>query len=210
MPGGQYPPGIDELRALGCDGHRYAAGSVLWRIHYTASAHPVSWNRVRTWGPVESSRWDPHPESAADYSPLGAAYLGESVDTCLAEVFQTTRFVDVDRDAPYVTALRTTAELALADLTGPWLTRAGASAQVAIQEMERTRAWARAIHAAWPDLDGVIAPSAMVGSRNVIALWDEKALPTNPGFSVPLNSPAIAADVAAAASLIGYRSNIVL
>ncbi len=206
----QYPPGVDDLHRIGCETHTLGQGTVLWRIHFTSSPHPTPWNGLRTWGPVPSSRWDPHPEPAGDYAPLGAAYLGESVDTCLGEVFQLTRFVDVDRHAPYVTAIRTAADVSLADLTGPWLTRAGASAQVALQEKRRTGAWARAIHAAWPDLDGVLAPSAMVGGRRVIALWNNRAMPSSPEFSVPLNSPAIAADVANAARSIGFTSNLVV
>lgn len=210
MPGGQYPPDVDQLRLIGPDTHALTQGTVLWRIHFTSSPHPTTWNGVRTWGPVPTSRWDPHPQPAGDYAPLGAAYLGESVDTCLGEVFQLSRFVDTDRHTPYVTAISTASDLELADLTGPWLTRAGASAQVAMQEKARTRAWARAIHEAWPDLDGVIAPSAMVGGRRVTALWNDRAMPLSPEFSIPLNSPAIAADIANAARSIGFRSNIVL
>ncbi|MDQ6754015.1 MAG: RES family NAD+ phosphorylase [Actinomycetota bacterium] len=82
-----------------------------------------------------------------NHAPLGVAYLGGDVTTCLAEVFQLTRFVDVDRGSPYVTALRAGKDLVLADPTGPWVLKAGGSAQMALQEKERTRAWARAIHA---------------------------------------------------------------
>lgn len=121
-----------------------------------------------------------------------------------------TRFVDVDRDSPYVTAFRTGKDLVLADLTDPWLLKAGSSAQVALQEKERTRAWARGIHAAWPHLGGIVAPSAMVGGRRVLALWSGDAMPAAPEFSVPLNSPAIVADISGAAAAIGYGSNIVL
>jgi hypothetical protein len=206
----QYPPDVASLRALGCETLTLPAASVLWRIHFTASAHVVPWNRLRTWGPVPGFRWEPHPLPPGDYAPLGAAYLGEDVLTCLAEVFQLTRFVDIDRDDPYVTAFSMTRDLVLADLTGPWLLKAGGSAQVALQGKERTRAWARAIHEAWPDLDGVIAPSAMVGGHQVVAVWTADAIPPTPEFSVPLNSPGILADIVAATARIGYKSNIVL
>lgn len=206
----QYPPDAAALRALGCETRVVPASTVLWRIHYTASAHIVPWNRLRTWGPVAGSRWEPHPLPPGDAAPLGAAYVGEDVLTCLAEVFQLTRFVDVDREAPYVTAFRTTRDLSLVDLTGDWLLPAGASAQVAFGEKARTRAWARAIHEAWPDADGVYSLSAMALSRKVLTLWTEDAIPAAPEFSVPLNAPGILTDVVAAAARIGYTSNILI
>lgn len=206
----QYPPDVSALRALGYEAHVIPAATVLWRIHYTASAHVVPWNRLRTWGPVASSRWEPHPLPEGDASPLGAAYLAEDVRTCLAEVFQLTRFVDVDRDAPYVTAFRTTRDLTLVDLTGDWLLPAGASAQVAFGEKARTRAWARAIHEAWPDVDGVYSLSAMALSRKVVTLWTDDAIPAAPEFSHPLNSPAIIADIVSEAAKIRYTTNVIL
>ncbi|MCO4265287.1 RES family NAD+ phosphorylase [Pseudarthrobacter sp. MDT3-26] len=206
----QYPPNAATLRALGYEAKTIPAGTVLWRIHFTASGHVVPWNRLRTWGPVPGSRWEPHPLPPGDAAPLGAAYLGEDVLTCLAEVFQLTRFVDVDRDDPYVTAFSTTRDLVLADLTGDWLLPAGGSAQIAFGEKERTRAWARAIHETWPDLDGVYSLSAMALSRKVVTLWTEDAIPAAPEFSSPLNAPGIVSDVMAAAAKIRYTSNIIL
>jgi hypothetical protein len=205
----QYPPGPDELRRIGPETLTLPAGTILWRIHFTAGAHVIPWNRVRTRGPVPSSRWDPHPLPEDDYDPLGAAYLGDDVLTCLAEVFQETRFVDVDHGAPYVTAFATARDALLADLTGLWLTRAGASAQVALQQKDRTRAWARAIHTAWPDLDGVVAPSAVAGGRRVTAFWNNGPMPATPEFTVPLNSPAILRDIVAASGKIGYTTNAI-
>lgn len=100
---GQYPPDLIEVRALGCKTLTLPAAPVLWRIQLMASAPIVPWNRLRTWGPVAGSRWEPHPLPPGGCAILGAAYRGEDVLTCLAEVFQLTRFVDVDRDAPYIT-----------------------------------------------------------------------------------------------------------
>ncbi|MDQ6752058.1 MAG: RES family NAD+ phosphorylase [Actinomycetota bacterium] len=206
----QYPPDVATLRALGRATRIISASTVLWRIHFTASDHIVPWNRLRTWEPVPGSRWEPHPLPPGDAAPLGAAYLGEDVLTCLAEVFQLTRFVDVDRQAPYVTAFRTTRDLSLIDLTGDWLLPAGASAQIAFGEKARTRAWARAIHEAWPDIDGVYSLSAMALSRKVLTLWTDDAIPAAPEFSAPLNAPGILPEVVAAAAKNGYSSNIIL
>lgn len=206
----QYPPPLDELRALGVETRRLPQDTVLWRIHQTSSARAVPWNQLRTWGPVPTARWDPHPLPPGEHAPLGAAYLGLDVPTCLAEVFQLTRFVDVDAMAPYVTAFRSRVEVVVADLTGEWLLKAGGSAQLAFQHKDRTRAWARAIHVAWPHLDGLLAPSAVLGGHDVAAVWATGVFPPAPELSVPLNSPAILSDIAVAAARIGFGSNIVI
>ncbi|OOP59534.1 hypothetical protein BMF89_20415 [Arthrobacter sp. SRS-W-1-2016] len=206
----QYPPDVSVLRALGYEKGAIPASTALWRIHYTASTHVIPWNRLRTWGPVAGSRWEPHPLPPGDAAPLGAAYLGEDVLTCLAEVFQLTRFVDIDRDAPYVTAFRTTRDLTLVDLTGDWLLKAGASARVAFGEKARTRAWARAIHEAWPDIDGVYSLSALALRHKVVTLWTDDAIPAAPDFSHPLSSPAIIADIVSEAAKIRYTTNVIL
>jgi hypothetical protein len=46
----------------------------------------------------------------------------------------------------------------------------------------------RSIHEGWPDLDGGIAPSAMVGGGRVVVLWTDKAMPAAPNFSASLSS----------------------
>lgn len=208
---GPYPPDRDELRRAGFDEHVHPAGSILWRIHPTASAHPMPWNALRTFGPLPTARWDPHPLPQGDYSPLGSAYLGADVLTCLGEVFQDTRFIDVDRGGQYVTAFEISRELRLADLTGTWPVKMGLTASAALQpRKELTQAWARAIHEARPDLDGVFAPSAVIAGRNVTALWTIDAIPAAPKLSMALNSPAISTDLMVAAAEIGFGSNIVV
>lgn len=184
------------------------AGTVLWRIHATGSAHPMVWNGLRTFGPLPGARWDPHPEPAADHSPLGSAYFGRDLLTCIAEVYQDTRFVDADAGAPYATAIETASDTVLLDLTDVWMVRAGAKAALAgSPEKAITRAWARAVHEAWPDLGGVVAPSAVAG-REVVVLWTVQPFPANPSFSVPPNRPGIAPRIAAAAKMLNFTSTI--
>ena len=33
----------------------------LWRVHRVAGRHPMPWNGLRTFGPAQAMRWDPHP-----------------------------------------------------------------------------------------------------------------------------------------------------
>lgn len=168
----------------------------------------MAWNGLRTFGPLPGARWDPQPEPAAEHSPLGSAYFGRDLLTCVAEVYQDTRFVDVNAGEPYATAIETAEDAVLLDLTDVWLLRAGAkSALAGSEEKSLTRAWARAVHEAWPELGGIVAPSAVAG-REVVVLWTTKPFPHTPSFSAPLNHPGIAAGIAAAAELLNFNSNV--
>lgn len=100
--------------------------------------------------------------------------------------------------------------MVLADLTGEWLLRAGGSAQVIFREKARTQAWARTIHAAWPELGGLVVPSAVLGGHEVVTVWSTDTFPAAPELAVPRISPTILADIAVASALIGFVSNIVI
>lgn len=204
------PQGVlpDELRRSPPDIETVETGRVLWRVHFTTTRHPVAWNELRAFGPLPSARWDPHPLPSGAASGEGVAYLAFDVPTCLAEVFQETRTVDVDRGTPYATAMRLTRDIRLVDLRTPWFLRVGASAATALGPKDVTRAWARAIRVAWPDVDGIVAPSAVIGAHECVALWrpGETALPRRPLTSDPLASPALATRIAAASELIGFAT----
>lgn len=133
--------------------------------------------------------------------------MGFDQITCLAEVFQNGRFVDVDTHSPYITGMVTDTDLKLLDLMGTWFTRVGGTAALAAGDKRMTRKWAKALLAAYPDADGMIAPSAVVTGKEVLTLWVDK-MPSAPTFTSPLNSPAIAGDIARLAYEIGFSSNI--
>jgi hypothetical protein len=149
----------------------------LWRIHFTATQFPQAWNGMRAWGPLDSARWDAHPLPAGEHPETGVAYLAFDVTTCLAEVFQATRFVDVHEGAPYITLFRLTRPLRVLDVSGDWLMKAGARASVAMGKKSRTRAWARAVREAWPDLDGVVSNSAVAGHTSASRSGVRPAMP---------------------------------
>lgn len=182
-------------------------GTELWRIHAAGGGYPMPWNGLRTFGPIASARWDPHPEPAANYAPLGVAYLGFDVLTCVAEVFQEGRFIDVHLGNPYVTAFQLDQELTLLDLTDIWFLRIGGTAAGALGPKAETRAWARELHRVFPDASGLVSASAVVPGHEVIVLWEDR-FPQETIFASSLDSPAIVLDIATLADRIGYRSNI--
>ncbi|MEZ4240658.1 MAG: hypothetical protein R3F59_31805, partial [Myxococcota bacterium] len=96
--------------------------------------------------------------------------------------------------------------LSLLDLTGRWPTRAGASTAITSGPRARARRWAIAIHAAWPELDGVFYGSSMNANAPCLALWEnaEDAVPAHPAFNRQLADPAMLTLLKNAAADLGY------
>lgn len=199
------PPPPEALAELGPDMVALAPHTVLWRIAPTAGEHVLAWNVMRGYGPT-TARFDPHPPPPGEGSGERVLYLALAVQTCVAEVFQDTRVVNRRRRAPYLTGFRPRRTLGLLDLAGTWPTRAGASQALNSGPTELSRAWARAIRAAFPALDGLWYPSSMNGNEPSVALFAPAAdaLPDEPLISVPLAHPGLAEALAAAAQAVGY------
>src|SRR5215208_7589425 len=81
-------------------------GTKLWRIYFRDGSYPTTWERMRYYGPVRSSRFDHHldPAGLQDRGILYAATGDDAIATCLAEVFQDTRLVDTRRNEPRLAA----------------------------------------------------------------------------------------------------------
>ncbi|HEV8055113.1 MAG TPA: RES family NAD+ phosphorylase [Nocardioidaceae bacterium] len=199
------PPSPSQLRRIGVELRPESAHTVFWRVHHTMGSHVVPWNALRRYGPVARCRFDPHEPPARDQA-VGVCYLAADVPTALAEFCQLTRTVNVRRKAPHLTGLSVARPLQLLDLTGRWPLRAGASQAINTGRRDVTRAWARAITSAWPDLDGLRHASSMTG-RPCVTLFDPAAdaLPSEPSFSEPLAHPGLRPWLAAACRDIGYQ-----
>lgn len=178
----------------------------LWRVHRTEGEHVLPWNELRTYGPLPSMRWDPHPGPVPIAAAEGVLYAAADIATSLAEVYQTTRVIETRAGAPTLTAWQPQRSLRLLDLSGTWLLRNSASAALLAAPRSTCRRWARAICTTWPDLDGLYAPSTLTGRPNIV-LWNAAAdsLPTMPAFSRPLIQPLVWSIAHAAAAEIGYH-----
>lgn len=191
-----FPP--EHLRVV-------PAETVLWRVHRTSGEHVVAWHHLRYWGPAVTMRFDPH-EPPARVQECGVTYAALSVPTALAEVFQQTRVVNTRRGSPYLTAWSPARPLTLLDLTGTWPTQAGASHAINTGRRDHCRAWARAIHTARPDLDGLWHRSSMTDG-DAVTLFTHAAdsFPDRPRLSLPLDHPGLRGRLLAAVTQIGYR-----
>lgn len=162
----------------------------LWRIHRTEGEHVLAWNGFRTYGPLPTGRYDPHPAAPAAHPGYGVLYAAPALSTALAETFQRSRSVNLSTGAPYATSWTPTRALRLVDLTGDWALRNGAAHPLAHAPRPTCRAWSRAIYSRWGDLDGLWAPSTLDGAP-ILALYERAhtATPLTPAFSRPLAHP---------------------
>jgi hypothetical protein len=184
---------------------RTFGGEPLWRVHRTAGAHVVAWNELRHFGPIDTMRFDPH-DPPPHTQAKGVSYNALDVPTLLAEMFAQTRFINLTRGDPYLTAWTTTRHLTLLDLTGTWPIRNGVSYTINTGRRDHCRAWARAIISAWPALDGLWHHSSLTG-RPLVTIFTSAAdtFPAAPDFSSPLSHPGLFSTLQAAASQISYR-----
>jgi hypothetical protein len=121
-------PDLALLAASTPEHYDLGTDEVLWRIHRTTGPHVAPFNNLRTFGPIRSCRFDPHPDGpATEHQGIGVLYAAGTLQTSLAEVFQITRVIDCVTDAPAASAFRLRRTVKLLDLTGEWPVRSGAS-----------------------------------------------------------------------------------
>ena len=202
------PPPIATLRRIPLAVATLPAGTKLWRIYFRDGSYPATWDQMRCYGPIGSARFDHHldPPSVQDRGILYAAAGNDAIATCLAEVFQDTRFVDTRRNEPRIAALALVEDISLLDLSGKWPTVAEASANINSGPRPRCRRWSRAIYDAYPDLMGLCYASSMNGNEPAVALYERasKAIPRLPLFNRPLSDAPLLVPHERIAAELGY------
>ncbi len=143
----------------------------------------MPWNGFRTFGPLHTARFDPHPGPQGDHPGYGVAYTALDVVTCAAEVFQSSRRIALT-DEYDLTGWTAARDLRLLDLTGTWALRNGAANSLASAQ--------RSI-------------STMTG-RNMVTLFESatRSFPAAPAFRRPLDHPIVQAIMVQAADECGY------
>jgi RES domain len=185
------PPGVDALRRITAETIELPAGTLLARIYFAAGSHPTRWSQFRTFGPTEA-RWD-HHRPDVDGHPTeqerAMLYCAADVDTCAAEVFQSTRRIDRVRNAPALVVFALSEPVTLLDLRDAFSTTLGASTAIHSGPRSRARAWARELYEAYSDIQGFHYGSSMNGHAPSIALNERAAhaIPDHPQFHRALN-----------------------
>jgi hypothetical protein len=185
------PPGVAAFRKIEPQTIALTADTPLARIYFAAGPHPSRWNQFRSFGPT-AARWDHHLPEARDApteQSRAVLYCAPDVDTCAAEVFQSTRRIDRTRDAPSLVVFALREAVPLLDLRGVFATTIGASTAIHSGPRSRARAWARELYDAYPDVQGLYYGSSMNGHAPAIVLNDraQRALPEEPQFHRALN-----------------------
>jgi len=185
------PPGVAALRDIAPETFVLPADTKLTRIYCATGPHPSHWNQFRSFGPT-AARWDhhlPNARSAGFEQKRAVYYCAPEVDTCAAEVFQSTRRIDRTRNAPGLVVFALREAVTLLDLRGTFATKIGASTAIHSGPRSRARAWARELYDAYPDIQGLYYGSSMNGHAPAVALNEraQRAMPEQPQFHRALN-----------------------
>lgn len=178
----------------------------LFRVHYSSGAYPAAWNEFRTYGPLERSRFDPHPLPPGEHPGYGVIYTAPDHATALAEVSHPAGKINLSARTPILSGWQSTRPLRLLDLTGDWPARNGASRALQYAPRSTCRAWARAIkQQAGADTDGLLAEGTLIAHSLIVVLFQPATphLPPAPELSRALSDPAIAPLIAHAAKRAG-------
>lgn len=197
-------PDRDRLASTEPELVAFAPHSTLWRIHNAAGEWVRPWNELRRFGPVRDCRFDPH-EPPPRVQSEGVAYFALDVATAVAERFQHARNVDRRFHRPHLVGFRPSRTLRLLDLTGTWPLRAGASHVINTGRHDICRAWARAIRATWPDVDGLWHTSSLT-ALPCATLWNPAAdaFPAAPAIDTPLTHAGLVDVLERICTRIGY------
>jgi hypothetical protein len=185
------PPGVAALRNIAPRNIVLAADTRLARIYFASGPHPSRWNQFRSFGPT-AARWDHHlpdARNAPTEQSRAVLYCAPDVDTCAAEVFQSTRRIDRTRNAPGLVVFALCEDVTLLDLHGVFATTIGASTAIHSGPRARARVWARQLYEAYPGIQGLHYGSSMNGHAPAIVLNDraQRAVPERPEFHRSLN-----------------------
>lgn len=192
------PPGLAALRTLPPVTRTLPVGTRLTRIFFASGRVPGAWNRFRHYGPT-ASRFDHHLPDANGSACLQArgvlyaAHGVEAIPTCLAEVFQQKRLIDVRLGQPVLAGFELIEPLELLDLSGAFATTIGASTAIHSGARPRARRWARALYEAYPSIQGMHYCSSMYGNAPALVLFERAAtaLPDRPRVHRLLADPAL-------------------
>ena len=133
-------------------------------------------------------------------------YCAPDVDTCAAEVFQSTRRIDRILNAPLLVSFALRESVELLDLHGAFVTALGASTAMHSGPRSRARAWARELYDAYPHIQGFYFGSSMNGHAPAIVLNERaaQAIPERPQFNRALNDDMLFGILQRIAMRLGY------
>lgn len=199
------PPPTGVLAPPLSDVFTLPAGQIAWRLYFR-KPFGTTWRTFRRFGPT-SGRFDHHRPPPGMSPDRAILYAAENYPTCFAEAFQSTRVIDRWTNDPHLAAFTFRSAIPLLDVTGSWPTRAGASMTINSGSRAVARHWSRRIHAAFPELSGILYASSMDGNRPAYAFYEraQAHIEETPVLDLPLSHSSLRRQVVAAAHRFGYR-----
>jgi len=204
-------------------------GATLVRLHDVGGRHPTRYDKLRWFGPLPGrGRFDHHPTgSPADHEPHhGVLYValddptappprardagGTVLDVVLSEAIQDGDVLTVT-DGLTLTVWRTSGDLHLLHLRGPWAQRTRTGTHLSTAPHARTQPWARAIRQQYPQLHGLLYTPA-TGGRAVAVALNETSTPHLGGvieLSRPLHHPQLLPLVGEVGRRLGFSIEVV-
>lgn len=143
-------------------------------VGFPLSRHVVSWNDLRTLGPVAYCRFEPMwpRRPSREHPGNGVTYLGNSFDTAVLESFHTAGVVDISEDPTMYVARVPLAGLRILDLRSGWASRTRLYQRIPHLHPRTSNRLAVRIHQEFPDLAGMAYPSARNGNGHCLVLWE--------------------------------------
>lgn len=204
------------------------AGTVFGRIYDAGGAHPTRWHDFRHYGPTQS-RFDHHPDPESHHPDHAVTYVTPQITVppetaaqsvllvCLSECFSDRGVIERGDGSsggaqPRFVLFASTRDITLLDLVdSTWVAGAGGNDQINIGDRALSRPWARAIHQAYPDIDGVFYHPRTITQRphlpraRAVALWEraEDTLPVSPTLDIELSSPGLTVTLESFAKTLG-------
>jgi hypothetical protein len=142
--------------------------------------------------------------------PRAGGAGGTVLDVVLCEAVQEGHVLAVT-DGLTLTVWRTSGDLRLLDLRGPWAQRTRTGAHLSTAPHERTQPWARAIRHQYSQLHGLLYAPA-TGGRAVAAALNETSAPQLGGrieLSRPLRHPQLIPIVGEVGQRLGFSIEVV-
>jgi hypothetical protein len=109
-------------------------------------------------------------------------------------------------NAPRLVCFELDRALTLLDLTGKWITRAGASTAIHSGSRARARRWSQALYDAFPGIEGIAYCSSMNANLPAFAFYERAstAMPTRPLVHRALADPVLTTMLNNAARQLRY------
>ncbi len=174
------------------DRHWVSWTAPVWRLHEHKAGRP-GWDELRYFGPVDGQRFDPQEPPTGPDKAQGVQYVGGTALVALTETFQRSRVIPVHNPALWLYGWEPVRPMRLLDIRSDFGASNGASAAFNSADKATTRAWARAAHQQWSDIDGLLY-TAKVSGGDAIALFTNAAAdsvwPDNPDYARALTDPA--------------------